>query len=156
MAFSMENLKDRGEQIQRTVGEKVKTAEEMRAEIDALKQGLEGMPAGLDDEITSAISEAREAGRREAISDIEGVEGEVEAANQEGAGINAEIDKKISETTSATRKLESIRSTRYGGGADAAIGAARENTSRGEEAKRALEEAMNRGKSDVLRSKSGI
>ena len=92
MAFSMENLKDRGEQIQRTVGEKVKTAEEMRAEIDALKQGLEGMPTGLDDEITSAISEAREAGRREAISDIEGVEGEVEAANQEGASINAEID----------------------------------------------------------------
>lgn len=153
---SMESLKQNGDRVKDTMGEKVKAAQDVRQQIDELKRGLEGMPSGLDQEIVAAIESARDQGKQEAISDISSVEREADSARQEGNNVSREIDTKIGDNNSAIGKLEAIRSTRYGGGADSAISAARDNTRRGEEIKSELQSAMDKAMGDIESARSGI
>lgn len=153
---SMESLKQSGDRVKDTMVEKVKAAQDMRQQIDELKRGLEGMPGGLDQEIVSAIESAREQGKQEAVSDISSMERQADTARQEGNNVNREIDTKIGDNNTAIGKLEALRSTRYGRGADSAISAARDNTRRGEGIKSELQAAMDRAMSDIESAKSGI
>ena len=153
---SMESLKQSGDRVKESMGEKVKAAQDVRQQIDELKRGLEGMPAGLDQEIVTAIESARDQGKQEALSDISTAEREANSARQEGNNVNREIDTKIGDNNAAISKLEAIKSTRYGRGADTAIGAARENTRRGEDIKSELQSAMEKAMGDIESARSGI
>lgn len=154
--MSMDSLKDSASHVKAGMLEKVKSAQEMRQEIDAMKNGLEGMPADLDAEITGAIEAAREQGRQAAASDISGVEQQARQTQKEGVRIQGEIDTKIRDNTTAIGKLEQIRSTRYGRGAETAIKAAQENTTRGESIRSDLDAAMQEAFRDLEKAKTGI
>jgi chlorite dismutase len=128
----------------------------MRNEIDAMKSGLEGMPDGLDGEILRAIEQAEQMGKAQAVSDISNVEQQLDNAKEKGNTINAQIDQKLNQNTSAIGKLESIKNNRFGKGADSAICAVRENTKTGEELQKDLERAMQQATSDIHSAKNGI
>ena len=72
------------EGIREKLTERVKDAQEMRQEIDALKAELAGITGDLDPEITGEIQAAQEQARQEAMSDISGVEQQANQEQQEG------------------------------------------------------------------------
>lgn len=154
--MSMDTLKNSAGQVKASMLEKVKSAQEMRQEIEAMKRGLEGMPGGLDADIAAAIADAREQGRQAAAGDIAGMEQQARRDQQEGARIQGEIDTKIRDNTAAVGKLEQIRNNRYGRGADSAIRAARENTRQGESIRSELDAAIREAMGDLDKAKSGI
>lgn len=136
--------------------EKVKSAQEMRAEIDALKEGLTDVPADLDDSITSAIQATEQAGREQATNDVNEVQEEINQDVAKAESIKGEIDTKISENNTAKSTLESLKSNKYGGGIDRATSEIEANNAVGESIKSNLDAEYQAINSEIEAARNGI
>ena len=153
---SMDSLKNAGRELQSSMKEKVGLAEEMRAEIDRLKQGMEGMPDGLDDSVQNAIESATNEARENALREITEQEERVNEDRSRGEGIVGEIGAKKASNETAARKLDALRGNQYGTGIESTLTAIRENTNIGEEAEAALNQEMDESAQRMRELKSGI
>ena len=153
---SMESLRNSSREIQRSMKEKVGFAEEMRAEIDRLKQGMEGMPEGLDDSIQSAIESAQNEARENALNEISSQEALAREDQSRGTGVISEIGGKKASNETASRKLEALRGNKYGTGIEGTMSAIRENTRIGEETESELSREMELDMQRLQELKSGI
>lgn len=115
----------------------------MGEEFQETKEGLSGMPGGLDSDIAAMIEAARDQGKAEAEADIEGVKSSAVAEAKSSAdSIKADVSQKINDNATAKSKMEGI-SSKYGKSAmDRAATAIDQNTSQGNELMRMLDDAM--------------
>lgn len=129
------------------VQDKLKTATDevkrMGDEFKETKDGLSGMPGGLDSDIQSMIEQAKDQGKREAEADIEGVKSSMVAdAKSSADSIKSDVTQKISDNQTAKGKMGAINS-KYGKSAiDTAITALDQNTQKGNDLMQMLDEAM--------------
>lgn len=143
MAYSMDSLSSRG---QSEVRDRLKEASDnirrIGDEFEDVKTNLSDMPGGLDDDLAMMIREAMEQGRQEAMSEIEGVEAsQIADAKRTSDAIRSDVTQKMSDNAAASGKLGGIQS-KYGRSAiDRASAAIDENSRRGDELMRMLEEA---------------
>ncbi len=141
---SMDSLISRGESdVQKKLKEGTESIEAIGEEFEGVKDQLKDMPGGLDDDLLQMIREAEEAGRGEALRDIEDANRRIiDTAKQEADSLKSDVQSKISDNASARGQLDSI-SSKYGrdsiSQAKSAIDA---NTDKGEELLRMLEEAI--------------
>lgn len=115
----------------------------MGEEFQETKEGLSGMPGGLDSDIAAMIEAAGDQGKAEAEADIEGVKSSAVAEAKSSAdSIKADVSQKINDNATAKSKMEGI-SSKYGKSAmDRAATAIDQNTSQGNELMRMLDDAM--------------
>lgn len=115
----------------------------MGDEFKETKDGLSGMPGGLDSDIQSMIEQAKDQGKREAEADIEGVKSSTVAdAKSSADSIKSDVTQKISDNQNAKGKMGAINS-KYGKSAiDRAITALDQNTQKGNDLMQMIDEAM--------------
>lgn len=107
------------------------------------KEGLSGMPGGLDSDIAAKIEAARDQGKAEAEADIEGVKSSAVADAKASADtIKTDVTQKINDNATAKSKMEGI-SSKYGKSAmDRAATALDQNTAQGNDLMQMLDDAM--------------
>lgn len=107
------------------------------------KEGVSGMPGGLDSDIAAMIEAARDQGKAEAEADIEGVKSSAVADAKASADtIKTDVTQKINDNATAKSKMEGI-SSKYGKSAmDRAATALDQNTAQGNDLMQMLDDAM--------------
>ena len=117
--------------------------EKMGRDFQETKNGLSGMPGGLDSDILSMINDAREQGKAEAEADIEGVKSSAVAdAKSSADSIKTDVTQKINDNTTAKNKMSGI-SSKYGKAAiERASSALDQNTAKGNQLMSVLENAL--------------
>ena len=125
--------------LQRVTGDVQRMGEDFRE----TKEGLSGMPGGLDSDIAAMIEAARDQGKAEAEADIEGVKSSVVADAKASADtIKTDVTQKINDNATAKSKMEGI-SSKYGKSAmDRAATALDQNTDKGNDLMQMLDNAM--------------
>ena len=125
--------------LQRVTGDVQRMGEDFRE----TKEGLSGMPGGLDSDIAAMIEAARDQGKAEAEADIEGVKSSVVADAKASADtIKTDVTQKINDNATAKSKMESI-SSKYGKSAmDRAATALDQNTDKGNDLMQMLDNAI--------------
>ena len=115
----------------------------MGEDFQETKEGLSGMPGGLDSDIAAMIEAAREQGKAEAEADIEGVKSSAVAdAKASADAIKTDVTQKINDNATAKSKMEGI-SSKYGKSAmDRAATALDQNSDKGNDLMRMLDDAM--------------
>ena len=129
----------------------------MGEDFQETKEGLSGMPGGLDSDIAAMIESARDQGKAEAEADIEGVKSSAVAdAKSSADSIKTDVSQKINDNATAKSKMESI-SSKYGKSAmDRAATAIDQNTSQGNELMRMLDDAMRDADQAIESVKGGL
>lgn len=129
----------------------------MGEEFQETKEGLSGMPGGLDSDIAAMIEAARDQGKAEAEADIEGVKSSAVAEAKSSAdSIKADVSQKINDNATAKSKMEGI-SSKYGKSAmDRAATAIDQNISQGNELMRMLDDAMRDADQAIESVKGGL
>lgn len=129
----------------------------MGEDFQETKEGLSGMPGGLDSDIVAMIESARDQGKAEAEADIEGVKSSAIAdAKSSADSIKTDVSQKINDNATAKSKMESI-SSKYGKSAmDRAATAIDQNTSQGNELMRMLDDAMREADQAIESVKGGL
>lgn len=130
----MEDLKRGTEQAVETAKQHAETAEDLREKYNGVKEVVESIPEGLDEDIAEEIKAGGEEGKEQAIGEINTERANAEKAVEEGNKIAEQIQEKMAANTDAASKLETIRENRYGRGAAESISALKENTEMGKEA----------------------
>lgn len=127
--------------------------QKMGDDFQETKDGLSGMPGGLDTDIAAMIESARDQGKAEAEADIEGVKASAVAdAKSSADSIKTDVTQKINDNATAKSKMEGI-SSKYGKSAmDRAATALDQNTAKGNDLMRMLDDAM----SDADRAIEGV
>ena len=144
MANSMDSYVTKGKS---DVQDKLKRAtddvQKIGAEFQEVKTGLSNMPGGLDDDIQTMIEEAKEQGKSEADADVEGIKATaVTDAKSSADSIKTDVTQKITDNIQAKGKMSGIRS-KYGKSAiDKASTALDQNSQKGKDLMKALEDAM--------------
>ncbi len=107
------------------------------------KEGLSGMPGGLDSDIVAMINDAAKEGKNEAEIDIEGIKSSAVAdAKASADSIKADVTQKINDNATAKSKMEAI-SSKYGKSAmDRAATALDQNTTKGNDLMKMFEDAI--------------
>lgn len=115
----------------------------MGEDFQETKEGLSGMPGGLDSDIADMIEAARDQGKAEAEADIEGVKSSAVADAKASADtIKTDVTQKINDNATAKSKMEGI-SSKYGKSAmDRAASALDQNTDKGNNLMQMLDDAM--------------
>lgn len=115
----------------------------MGEDFQETKEGLSGMPGGLDSDIAAMIESARDQGKAEAEADIEGVKSSAVADAKASADtIKTDVTQKINDNATAKSKMEGI-SSKYGKSAmDRAATALDQNTAQGNDLMQMLDDAM--------------
>lgn len=115
----------------------------MGEDFQETKEGLSGMPGGVDSDIAAMFEAARDEGKNEAEADIEGVKSSAVADAKASADtIKTGVTQKINDNATAKSKMESI-SSKYGKSAmDRAATALDQNTDRGNDLMQMLDDAM--------------
>lgn len=115
----------------------------MGEDFQETKEGLSGMPGGLDSDIAAMIEAARDQGKAEAEADIEGVKSSAVADAKASADtIKTDVTQKINDNATAKSKMEGI-SSKYGKSAmDRAASALDQNTDKGNDLMQVLDDAM--------------
>lgn len=115
----------------------------MGEDFQETKEGLSGMPGGLDSDIAAMIEAARDQGKAEAEADIEGVKSSAVADAKASADtIKSDVTQKINDNATAKSKMEGI-SSKYGKSAmDRAATALDQNTDKGNDLMQMLDNAM--------------
>lgn len=132
---------------QTDVQDKLKRAtddvQKMGEDFQETKEGLSGMPGGLDSDIVAMIEAARDQGKAEAEADIEGVKSAAVAdAKASADAIKTDVTRKINDNATAKSKMEGI-SSKYGKSAmDRAATALDQNTDKGNDLMKMLDDAM--------------
>lgn len=129
----------------------------MGEDFQETKEGLSGMPGGLDSDIVAMIESARDQGKAEAEADIEAVKSSAVAdAKSSADSIKTDVSQKINDNATAKSKMESI-SSKYGKSAmDRAATAIDQNTSQGNELMRMLDDAMREADQAIESVKGGL
>ena len=129
----------------------------MGEDFQETKEGLSGMPGGLDSDIVAMIESARDQGKAEAEADIEGVKSSAVAEAKSSAdSIKADVSQKINDNATAKSKMEGI-SSKYGKSTmDRAATAIDQNTSQGNELMRMLDDAMRDADQAIESVKGGL
>lgn len=146
---------------QSDVQDKLKKAtddvQRMGDDFQETKEGLSGMPGGLDSDIAAMIEAARDQGKAEAEADIEGVKSSAVADAKASADtIKTDVTQKINDNATAKSKMEGI-SSKYGKSAmDRAATAIDQNTSQGNELMRMLDDAMREADQAIESVKGGL
>ncbi len=127
------------EELQRATDD----VQRMGEDFQETKEGLSGMPGGLDSDIATMIEAARDQGKAEAEADIEGVKSSVVAdAKASADAIKTDVTQKINDNATAKSKMEGI-SSKYGKSAmDRAATALDQNTDKGNDLMQMLDDAM--------------
>ena len=130
---------------QSDVQDKLKKAtddvQRMGDDFQETKEGLSGMPGGLDSDIAAMIEAARDQGKAEAEADIEGVNSSA-VADAKAYTIKTDVTQKINDNATAKSKMEGI-SSKYGKSAmDRAATALDQNTAQGNDLMQMLDDAM--------------
>lgn len=127
------------EELQRATDD----VQRMGEDFQETKEGLSGMPGGLDSDIATMIEAARDQGKAEAEADIEGVKSSVVAdAKASADAIKTDVTQKINDNAMAKSKMEGI-SSKYGKSAmDRAATALDQNTDKGNDLMQMLDDAM--------------
>lgn len=155
---SMDTLIDMGK---RDVQEKLKegTADITRkgADFQGVKDQLTDMPGGLDADLQQLIKDAVDQGRADAAADIEETKKAViDLARKTKDSISGDIKTKISDNNTAKGKLDGVNS-RYGKGAiDRAKSDIADNTRRGEDYLKVLQDVMEKADQDIMNVKDKL
>lgn len=132
---------------QSDVQDKLKKAaddvQRMGDDFQETKEGLSGMPGGLDSDIAAMIEAAKDQGKAEAEADIEGVKSSAVAdAKASADSIKTDVTQKMNDNATAKSKMEGI-SSKYGKSAmDRVATALDQNTSKGNDLMKMLDDAM--------------
>lgn len=155
--MSMDTLKAGAEGTIKAGQDKLKSAQEMRNEIDILKSGFEGInKEGMDDSVVSVMEAAEQAGRDQATTEINEMQDQANEDLAQAESIKSEIDVKISENNAAKTTLDSLKSNKYGGGIDSATSAIEKNTAVGEDVKATVDKEFQSIMSEIRSAASGI
>lgn len=126
-------------------------------EFQETKDGVSDMPGGLDEDIQSMIEAAKDQGKSEADADIEGVKADaVTTAKTAADSIKTDVTEKIGDNNTAKGKLDSI-SSKYGKAAlDRASVAIDQNTQKGNDLMKMLNDAMKEADDAIEGVKSNL
>ena len=129
--------------VQDKLRDATRDVENIGKEFQETKDGLSGMPGGLDSDIAAMINDAREQGKNEAAADIEGVKSSaVVDAKSSADNIKSDVTQKINDNATAKNKMSGIKS-KYGKSAmERASTALDQNTAKGNQLMDMLESAM--------------
>ncbi len=144
MANSMDGYVQKGQShVQDRLRQGTDSISRIGDEFQGVKDQLQDMPGGLDDDLIAMIKDAETSGRSEALSDIEAAKSSIiEAAKTSADSIKGDVQGKISDNTSARGKLDGI-SSKYGRDAiSQAKRAIDANTQKGEDLLRTLDDAI--------------
>lgn len=144
MAKSMDSYVNRGKSdVQDKLREAADSVRSIGDEFEEVKTGLSDMPGGLDDDIQAMIADAQTEGRAEADADIEGIKSSmVSDAKSNADSIKSDVTQKINENTQAQNKMRGI-SSKFGKSAiDRASSAIDQNTQKGDDLLKMLDDAM--------------
>ncbi len=144
MGYSMDSYITRGQMdVTDKLNEGKDQVSQIGDEFREVKDQIQDIPGGLDDDLKDMIKNAELSGRQEALADIEVVERSlIDTAKTTADSIGGDVRNKISDNTSVMGKIDGINS-KYGQGdlarAKAAIDA---NTRKGEDLLRMLDDAI--------------
>lgn len=144
MANSMDSYVSKGQSdVKDKLREGTDDISRIGDEFQGVKDQLQDMPGGLDDDLLSMIKDAESTGRSEALSDIEATKNSIiDAAKTTADTIKSDVQSKISDNTSARGKLDGI-SSKYGKDAiSQAKSAIDANTQKGEDLLKTLDDAI--------------
>lgn len=129
--------------VQDKLKEAVADVQRMGEEYQEVKEGISGMPGGLDSDIEALIAAVGVEGKKEAEADIEGVKSSVVSdAKSSADSIKTDVNQKINDNVTAKAKIEGI-SSKYGKSAmDRAASALDNNTAMGNDLMKTLDDAM--------------
>ncbi|MCR4739471.1 MAG: hypothetical protein K5886_04330 [Lachnospiraceae bacterium] len=114
MAVSMDTHVKTGDSIKKDLEKGDTQIEKIGEEFKGVKDGLKGMPAGIDSDLDSLIKDIETSGRAEAMADIQSVESSViDTAKTGGDSLKTDVQSKITDNNTAKGKLDSINS-KYG------------------------------------------
>ena len=144
MGNSMDSYVSRGQSdVQEKLRQGADDISRIGDEFMEVKDQLQDMPGGLDDDLLDMIRDAESSGRDEALADIEAVESSViDTAKTAADSIKGDVQNKISDNTSASGKLDGI-SSKYGkSDISKAKSAIEANTKKGENLLKMLDDAI--------------
>jgi len=147
---SMDSFKTKGEGIQSDIAGGVEKIQDMGKEFQDVKDTLDGVPDGLDDEIKSSIQAALDSGKAEVQTDINSVKDSVMAdAKRSADTVKSDVQTKITDNNSARATLDAINS-KYGKSDIASAKTSLDsNTKMGEDLIQSLEKALEQAAGDI-------
>lgn len=154
---SMDSHVKKGTDIQGDISKGVETIQEMGKEFQDVKVALQGMPGGLDAELSTSIQNIEAQGKIEVTADIESTKRSViDQAKTMADTLKSDVTTKIGENTTARGKLDGITS-KYGKDAvSQAKTAIDANSQKGQDLIKDLEAAIQKADSDVQTVKGNI
>ena len=154
---SMDSHVKKGIDIQSDISKGVETIQEMGKEFQGVKDALQGMPGGLDADLTALIQNVETQGKSEVTADIESTKSSViDQAKTTADTLKSDVTTKIGENTTARGKLDGITS-KYGKDAvSQAKTAIDANSQKGQDLIKDLEAAIQKADSDVQTVKGNI
>ena len=156
MAGTMDSYVSKGDEIKDQLNQGVEEAGDKARDFEGVKQGLSGMPGGLDPDLLQMISDAEEQGRSEARADIEQtVSNVIDNAKRTGDSLKSDVQQKVSDQAASSR-LAGI-SSKYGKAAiDSARTAIDQNAATGQDLMSALDSAMSDADSKISSIKDSL
>ena len=157
MAGTMDSYVSKGDEIKDQLNQGVEEAGDKARDFEGVKQGLSGMPGGLDPDLLQMISDAEEQGRSEARADIEQTVSKViDNAKRTGDSLKSDVQQKVSDDQAASSRLAGI-SSKYGKAAiDSARTAIDQNAATGQDLMSALDSAMSDADSKISSIKDSL
>ena len=144
MANSMDSYVEKGKtDVQDKLKEGTDNISRIGDEFQGVKDQLQDMPGGLDEDLLAMIKDAEDSGRSEALQDIDATKSSIiDTAKAAADSIKGDVQGKISDNSAAKGKLDGINS-KYGRDAiSQAKSAIDANSKKGEDLLRILDDAM--------------
>ena len=144
MANSMDSYISKGQSdVQDKLRQGTDEISRIGEEFKGVKDQLQDMPGGLDDDLVAMIKDAEASGRSEAATDIDAVKNSViDTAKSAADAIKGDVSNKISDNTLARGNLDGI-SSKYGRDAiSQAKSAIDANTKKGEDLLKTLDDLI--------------
>ena len=147
----------KGTDIREALKGAAEDAKKIGDEFKEVKDGLSDMPGGLDSDLVDMIKAAEDQGKGEATADIEGIKSSAVAdAKKNVDSIKSDVTQKISDNQTAKSQISSIRS-KYGKAAlDSASAAIDQNTNRGNDLMKMLDDAVNDANNTIQNIKNSL
>ena len=158
MANSMDSFVERGRSdVEDQLKKGLEDIEQIGEEYEGVKDQLQDIPGGLDDDLLAMIEDAKEEGKAEALQDIESANNAIiDAAKSAADDIKGDVQSKISDNNTAMGKLDGI-SSKYGKDSISdAKSAISDNTEKGEELMRMLDDLIKDADQNVESVKRGL
>ena len=154
---SMDSHVKKGADIKDEISKGVETIQEMGKEFQGVKDALQGMPDGLDADLTALIQNVETQGKNDVTQDIEATKSSViDQAKSSADSLKSDVTTKIGDNTTAKGKLDGITS-KYGKDAVAQAKTAIDaNSQKGQDLLKDLETAIQKADGDIQTVKSNV